>query len=159
MGDKIGIMGAGALGSYVGAFLARAGEDIAFVDMWPEHVEKMQKHRFLPVVDIFCTFWTQNWCVERYQRQVQMCKKCQHQVENGRKSIFQNRCRISFWWLKIGFRTMLAKNINEVYKNMWENRENQPWINIYKWYNTNKTKLIYKVDGYVIVPLLNLTIE
>ena len=43
MGDKIGIMGAGALGSYVGAFLSKIGEDVTFVDMWPEHVEKMQK--------------------------------------------------------------------------------------------------------------------
>ncbi len=43
MGDKIGIMGAGALGSYVGAFLTREGEDVTFVDMWPEHVETMRK--------------------------------------------------------------------------------------------------------------------
>ena len=43
MGDKIGIMGAGALGSYVGAFLSKIGEDVTFVDMWPEHVAKMQK--------------------------------------------------------------------------------------------------------------------
>ena len=43
MADKIGIMGAGALGSYVGAFLSRAGEDVTFVDMWPEHVEKMRQ--------------------------------------------------------------------------------------------------------------------
>ena len=42
MGDKIGIMGAGALGSYVGAFLSKIGEDVTFVDMWPEHVEKMR---------------------------------------------------------------------------------------------------------------------
>ena len=42
MGDKIGIMGAGALGSYVGAVLSRLGEDGTFVDMWPEHVEKMR---------------------------------------------------------------------------------------------------------------------
>ena len=28
MGDKIGIMGAGALGSYVGAFLSKIGEDV-----------------------------------------------------------------------------------------------------------------------------------
>ena len=42
MGDRIGIMGAGALGSYVGAFLTREGEDVTFVDMWPEHVEKMR---------------------------------------------------------------------------------------------------------------------
>ena len=42
MADKIGIMGAGALGSYVGAFLSRTGEDVTFLDMWPEHVEKMR---------------------------------------------------------------------------------------------------------------------
>ena len=43
MGDKIGIIGAGALGSYVGAFITRAGEDVTFIDMWPEHVETMRK--------------------------------------------------------------------------------------------------------------------
>ena len=42
MGDKIGIMGAGALGSYVGAFLSREGRDVTFIDLWPEHVAKMQ---------------------------------------------------------------------------------------------------------------------
>lgn len=43
MGDKIAIMGAGAVGSYVGAFLTREGEDITFIDMWPEHVETMRR--------------------------------------------------------------------------------------------------------------------
>ena len=43
MGDRIGIMGAGALGSYVGAFLAREGQDVTMVDMWPEHVEAIRK--------------------------------------------------------------------------------------------------------------------
>ena len=43
MGDKIVIMGAGALGSYVGAFIIREGEDVTFIDMWPEHVETMRK--------------------------------------------------------------------------------------------------------------------
>lgn len=43
MGDKIAIMGAGALGSYVGAFMTREGEDVTFIDMWPEHVEAMRK--------------------------------------------------------------------------------------------------------------------
>ena len=43
MGDKIGIMGAGALGSYVGAFLNRIGEDVTFIDMWPAHESKMNK--------------------------------------------------------------------------------------------------------------------
>ena len=44
MGDKIAIMGAGALGCYVGAFITREGEDVTFIDMWPEHVETMRKH-------------------------------------------------------------------------------------------------------------------
>jgi 2-dehydropantoate 2-reductase len=35
-------MGAGALGCYVGAFLTRAGADVTFIDMWPEHVETMR---------------------------------------------------------------------------------------------------------------------
>ena len=43
MADRIGIIGAGALGSYVGAFLARDGHDITFLDMWPEHVEAMKR--------------------------------------------------------------------------------------------------------------------
>jgi len=43
VGDMIGIIGAGALGSYVGAFITRAGEDVTFIDMWPEHVETMRK--------------------------------------------------------------------------------------------------------------------
>ena len=43
MAERIAIMGAGALGSYVGAFLTQAGEDITFIDMWPEHVETMRK--------------------------------------------------------------------------------------------------------------------
>ena len=43
MGDKIAIMGPGAVGSYVGAFLAKEGEDVTFIDMWPEHVETMRR--------------------------------------------------------------------------------------------------------------------
>ena len=43
MTDRIGIMGAGAVGSYVGAFLAREGHDVTLVDMWPEHVEAIRK--------------------------------------------------------------------------------------------------------------------
>ena len=39
---RIGIMGAGAAGSYIGAFLTREGEDITFIDQWPEHVDKMK---------------------------------------------------------------------------------------------------------------------
>jgi len=43
VGDKIAIVGAGALGSYVGAFLTHGGEDVTFIDMWPEHVETMRR--------------------------------------------------------------------------------------------------------------------
>ena len=43
MATRIGIMGAGALGSYAGAFLARAGEDVTMVDMWAEHVDAMKR--------------------------------------------------------------------------------------------------------------------
>ena len=43
MADRIAIMGPGAVGSYVGAFLVREGEDVTFIDMWPEHVETMRR--------------------------------------------------------------------------------------------------------------------
>ena len=43
MSDKIAIMGPGAVGSYVGAFLTREGEDVTLIDMWPEHVETMRR--------------------------------------------------------------------------------------------------------------------
>jgi len=40
---RIAIMGAGAAGSYIGAFLTREGQDITFIDQWPEHVETMKR--------------------------------------------------------------------------------------------------------------------
>ena len=42
MGKKIAIIGAGAVGGYAGAHMARAGEDVVFLDPWPAHVERMQ---------------------------------------------------------------------------------------------------------------------
>jgi 2-dehydropantoate 2-reductase len=42
MGLQIAIMGVGALGGYVGAHMAQAGEDVIFIDPWPEHVERMR---------------------------------------------------------------------------------------------------------------------
>lgn len=42
MGKHIVIVGAGAVGGYVGGHLARAGEDVALVDPWPEHVEAIR---------------------------------------------------------------------------------------------------------------------
>jgi 2-dehydropantoate 2-reductase len=39
---KIVIIGAGAVGGYIGAHLSRAGEDVTLIDPWPEHVEQMK---------------------------------------------------------------------------------------------------------------------
>ena len=44
MGNKIAIVGAGAVGGYAGAHMVQAGEDVTFIDPWPEHVEHMRKH-------------------------------------------------------------------------------------------------------------------
>jgi 2-dehydropantoate 2-reductase len=43
-GQRIAIIGAGAVGGYAGAHMAQAGEDVTFVDMWPENVEAMRAH-------------------------------------------------------------------------------------------------------------------
>ena len=40
--ERIAIFGAGAAGSYLGAFMARAGEDVTLIDQWPEHVEALK---------------------------------------------------------------------------------------------------------------------
>jgi 2-dehydropantoate 2-reductase len=44
MAKRIVIVGAGAVGGYTGAHMARAGEDVTFVDPWPEHVEEMRRN-------------------------------------------------------------------------------------------------------------------
>ncbi len=44
MGRKIAIVGAGAVGGYAGAHMVQAGEDVTFIDPWPEHVEHIRKH-------------------------------------------------------------------------------------------------------------------
>ncbi|HET9902384.1 MAG TPA: 2-dehydropantoate 2-reductase [Xanthobacteraceae bacterium] len=44
MGRRIAIVGAGAVGGYTGAHMVRAGEDVTFIDPWPEHVEHIRKH-------------------------------------------------------------------------------------------------------------------
>ncbi len=44
MGKKIVIVGAGAVGAYVGGYMARMGEDITFIDPWPAHVEAINSH-------------------------------------------------------------------------------------------------------------------
>ena len=43
-GKRIVVVGAGAIGGYTGAHLARAGEDVTLIDAWPEHVESVRKH-------------------------------------------------------------------------------------------------------------------
>jgi len=39
---RIGIIGAGAIGSVVGGMLTKAGHDVTLIDQWPEHVEAMR---------------------------------------------------------------------------------------------------------------------
>jgi 2-dehydropantoate 2-reductase len=39
---RIGVLGAGAIGSVVGGMLTRAGHDVTLIDQWPEHVEAMK---------------------------------------------------------------------------------------------------------------------
>src|SRR5947209_14128440 len=43
MAKKILFVGAGAIGSYIGAFLSRAGHDVTLVDPWAEQVETIRK--------------------------------------------------------------------------------------------------------------------
>lgn len=43
MSKRTAIMGAGAVGSYIGAFLTRQGYDVTLVDMWAEHVKAMKE--------------------------------------------------------------------------------------------------------------------
>ena len=43
-GKRIVVVGAGAIGGYTGAHLARTGENVTLIDAWPEHVESVRKH-------------------------------------------------------------------------------------------------------------------
>ncbi len=43
MASRIVIVGAGAVGGYTGGHMVKAGEDVTFVDTWPEHVDHMNK--------------------------------------------------------------------------------------------------------------------
>ena len=40
---RIGIIGAGAIGSVVGGLLTKAGRDVTLIDQWPGHVEVMRR--------------------------------------------------------------------------------------------------------------------
>ena len=41
---KIAMVGAGALGGHVGAYLTRDGHDVTLIDPWPEHVDYMREN-------------------------------------------------------------------------------------------------------------------
>jgi 2-dehydropantoate 2-reductase len=45
MGKRIVIVGAGAVCGYAGAHMSRAGEDVTYIDPWPEQVEETGGHR------------------------------------------------------------------------------------------------------------------
>jgi len=42
MKPRIAVMGAGAVGGYVGGHLSRLGHDVTLIDPWPEHVETIR---------------------------------------------------------------------------------------------------------------------
>jgi 2-dehydropantoate 2-reductase len=42
MHKRIAVVGAGALGGYVGGSLAHAGHDVTLIDAWPEHIEAIR---------------------------------------------------------------------------------------------------------------------
>ena len=42
--SRIVILGAGAAGSYLGAYMTREGHDVTLLDMWGEHVEAMRSN-------------------------------------------------------------------------------------------------------------------
>src|SRR6201998_1185319 len=44
MVKRIAVIGVGAVGGYAGAHMARAGEDVTFIDMWPAHVDEMKSN-------------------------------------------------------------------------------------------------------------------
>ncbi|MGF1650688.1 MAG: ketopantoate reductase family protein [Hyphomicrobiaceae bacterium] len=43
MGERIAIVGAGAVGGHVGGHMARVGADVTFIDPWPAHVDTMNR--------------------------------------------------------------------------------------------------------------------
>lgn len=44
MAEKIGVLGAGAIGGVIGGYLCRAGEDVTLIDTWPAHVDQIRRH-------------------------------------------------------------------------------------------------------------------
>ena len=42
MSTRVAIVGSGAMGSYVGGHMTKAGEDVVMIDQYPDHVEYMR---------------------------------------------------------------------------------------------------------------------
>lgn len=42
MGRRIAVLGAGAIGGSIGAYLTKEGHDVTLIDQWPEHVDRMK---------------------------------------------------------------------------------------------------------------------
>ena len=42
MGQRIAVIGAGAVGGYVGSGLAASGQDVTLIDPWPAHIEAIR---------------------------------------------------------------------------------------------------------------------
>jgi 2-dehydropantoate 2-reductase len=42
--DRLAVLGAGAIGSTIGAYLTRAGREVTLIDPWAAHVEAMQRN-------------------------------------------------------------------------------------------------------------------
>ena len=40
---RVAIVGAGAVGGYIGGKLAAAGHDVRLIDSWVEHIEKIRR--------------------------------------------------------------------------------------------------------------------
>ncbi|MEO1709303.1 MAG: 2-dehydropantoate 2-reductase [Pseudomonadota bacterium] len=41
--ERIAVVGAGAVGGHVAAYMARAGHDVTLIDAWPAHVDQMKQ--------------------------------------------------------------------------------------------------------------------
>lgn len=41
--ERIAVVGAGAVGGYIGGYLTAAGHDVTLIDFWPEHVDAMRR--------------------------------------------------------------------------------------------------------------------
>jgi 2-dehydropantoate 2-reductase len=44
MGERIVMLGGGAVGGYAGGHLALHGHDVTLIDFWPEHIEAIRKN-------------------------------------------------------------------------------------------------------------------